>query len=474
MLRLATILFVLAPVLLAVDSSFPSLYAEEEKPAGKTPAAEPEKPSIKIDYEKGEAVLPDGTVFRRYHVSMLPPHILKRRLDHLKIPGLTITVLPKTAAGGAVANIKKDTRFGQTMNSLFLKGPDEAIRNALEVLRVIDRPKRQVVIEAEFVLLVLNENFEVGFSLDHLRSGVKDTFLRGSSIDLNTSGYLETLTTAGAPKPKVFFQGSTFTFYTHGNSLQDEGYYKAIIRVLQAEGKAHVLARPSIIVQEGATARLHAKDVIPTFSEIRTATTTSTAYKDESIGPSFVVTPLRIGDDSVMLKLEPEFSAVEGYVDVAGIEAPQYSTRTAKTVVTIKDGRMLTIGGLMHEQDSHETRKVPILGDLPFIKHLFRSTDTTKSKTDLFLFIRVRIDKSMEKEGTGIYSKPKITIPTKDTDEPDTEKPDEAAPEETKPEGAAPEEKPTETGHAETEKPEPNKPSPVETPSGPAVVEEVE
>ena len=100
-----------------------------------------------------------------------------------------------------------------------------------------------------------------------------------------------------------------------------------------------------------------------------------------------------VGD--IVVDLKPEVSDLLGYdvLDAArGITAPRYSVRQAKTQVMVRDGQTIMIGGLIKENVIEYEKKVPFLGDIPCIGKLwFTKTEEAKDKTELIIFLTVRI-----------------------------------------------------------------------------------
>src|SRR5262249_41386709 len=96
---------------------------------------------------------------------------------------------------------------------------------------------------------------------------------------------------------------------------------------------------------------------------------------------------------TVQLVVAPEVSAVTGFTQAVrgGFSNPIFSTRNARTVVNIRDGATYVIGGLLSSTNIEDERKTPLLGDIPLVKYLFRSTRTQNQYSQLIFFITPRI-----------------------------------------------------------------------------------
>jgi type II secretory pathway component GspD/PulD (secretin) len=186
------------------------------------------------------------------------------------------------------------------------------------------------------------------------------------------------------------------------------GVLQAEIHALQARGAASVLSEPSILAAQGQLATI----ITGTQTPISEVTVTggseriSTTFKETGIKLNFM--PLHIGGDYVKLRTRTEVSAVSGFLTTQGIDVsvqtPIISTRNAETVVTVRDGMTLVIGGLYAISEVDNKEGVPILGDIPVIKYLFSRTKKTKVKSELDFFVtpfivRHRLD-------TGIIAPP--------------------------------------------------------------------
>ncbi len=91
----------------------------------------------------------------------------------------------------------------------------------------------------------------------------------------------------------------------------------------------------------------------------------------------------------IICDIRPEVSTLSALDPVTGL--PEKSTRTAETMVRVRDGQTIVIGGLRQEEERLVRTKVPILGDLPLLGALFRSSNRTKTRTDLVIFVTPRV-----------------------------------------------------------------------------------
>ena len=134
---------------------------------------------------------------------------------------------------------------------------------------------------------------------------------------------------------------------------------------------------------------------------------TTTERKD--IGIKLKITPHINEGNSIRLELDQEISTLDQSVDVG--KDLVFNTRTLKTTVLIDDSQTIVIGGLIEDESGATKSKVPLLGDIPLLGQLFRSTNVTNKKRNLMLFIRptiMRNSETLAKATEDRYSKLKI------------------------------------------------------------------
>jgi type II secretory pathway component GspD/PulD (secretin) len=153
-------------------------------------------------------------------------------------------------------------------------------------------------------------------------------------------------------------------------------------------------------VREGGRADISNIEKIPylKISGISNANTGYTSSVDfQEVGVKLYVIPRVIGTQTVALNIDIEASQQSGreVLLITGtgdeVSAPRLSQRSARTVVYLQPGQAVILGGLVTERNVESIRKVPILGDIPLIKILFRSRYTRKEQTNVLFFIRPRI-----------------------------------------------------------------------------------
>ena len=164
----------------------------------------------------------------------------------------------------------------------------------------------------------------------------------------------------------------------------------AILQAVTTDTNSNILATPSIMTLDNEEAQFLVGQSVPTITGSTTGSNNDNPFqtvKREDVGIKLKVTPQINEGDGVQLVIEQEVSSISGAtaVDIT------INKRELKTVVMADDGETIVLGGLIDEDVQESVSKVPILGDIPFLGHLFKSTSTSRQKRNLMVFLRPRI-----------------------------------------------------------------------------------
>ena len=164
----------------------------------------------------------------------------------------------------------------------------------------------------------------------------------------------------------------------------------AILQAVTTNTNSNILATPSIMTLDNEEASFLVGQEVPTITGSTTGSNNDNPFQTvqrEDVGIKLKVTPQINEGNAVQLIIEQEVSSISGAtsVDIT------INKRELKTVVMADDGETIVLGGLIDEDVQESVSKVPILGDIPFLGHLFKSTSTTRQKRNLMVFLRPRI-----------------------------------------------------------------------------------
>jgi len=175
--------------------------------------------------------------------------------------------------------------------------------------------------------------------------------------------------------------------------IHDAWELNAILEVLEANNLADISSAPKLVVRNGGVAAISTLTDFPfpkaRIQQLGTEVATDVSFKP--VGVVMNIIPVIAGTDSIILQVYADVSAVTSFADTKPIVTPITSQRTAITTVYLKNGHTLVIGGLESKTLFESETKVPILGDIPILGFLFRSTSTTRTKTTVEFHITPRI-----------------------------------------------------------------------------------
>lgn len=170
---------------------------------------------------------------------------------------------------------------------------------------------------------------------------------------------------------------------------------EATIDALERRGALRTLAEPNLVALSGDTASFLAGGQLPIPVASNTAAggvpVITVQFKDFGVGVSF--TPTVIGRETINLEMNSEVSSVDPTlsVEASGIRVPGLKVRRAKTTIELKDGQSFSIAGLLQDDFQDNISQFPILGNIPVLGALFRSTNYQHSQTELVVLVTARL-----------------------------------------------------------------------------------
>lgn len=284
-----------------------------------------------------------------------------------------------------------------------------------QYLQMADVPGKQVLIEARVLEVKLDGEHTMGVNWEAIGQTLyKDL----SSVDLDTLdvaqslatgqdtmdiGYREFTTRQILPTIDGHYapvSGDVVEPFNVGLFNEDIG---VLLKVLTTTLDSKVLSAPKITTVSNRRARIDVLKTIPYVEDIDVETDTDTntrtvtyqySYTDE--GVSMEVTPLVNPDNSITMQLFPMIKEIIRYRDLPGpsdvdIGLPETDVRVANTKVTVQSGQTLVIGGMIREKITDGEIKVPLIGDLPLVGKLFKSSYESKEKTELIILVSPKI-----------------------------------------------------------------------------------
>ncbi|MGB7160044.1 MAG: secretin N-terminal domain-containing protein [Tepidisphaeraceae bacterium] len=265
------------------------------------------------------------------------------------------------------------------LNNVIVSDRAANVRSIMNVLQEIDRPVAQLLVEARVVEVAVDSDLEYEIQYLLERVGGNSFFQTGSGGNFNTPG--------GTPSEGQGLLGNLRVWADGADHLD------AFIRLLVTRGKAKILSSPNLIVSAGTEASIITGQEVPVQSSFQSGGSVATNTQFKRVGIKLRVLLQQIADDTARVEINPEVSTVTGFT--AATEQvpanPIIAIRNVTSILTLKDGEVLTVGGLLQSENRQTIRGIPILSDIPGIGLLFQSRRNTRNRTQLIFFLRVNI-----------------------------------------------------------------------------------
>jgi pilus assembly protein CpaC len=171
----------------------------------------------------------------------------------------------------------------------------------------------------------------------------------------------------------------------------EQAIFSAFLTFLQKNGTAQILSSPSLILRRGHTGNILSGEDIPVTKSNVGSGGTSYSVDYKSVGIKLRVTPESIFDTRVVLEVSPEVSNIIRYEESSAGRNPVVAIRNANTLLEMNDGYMVSIGGLLREEQLKTERRIPILGSIPLLGSLFRASSSSTIRSQLVIFLSVKI-----------------------------------------------------------------------------------
>jgi len=318
-----------------------------------------------------------------------------------------ITVVEAKELLQKVLSEKGDIRTNESTNNIVITDFPESLDKVKILLKDIDVPPLQVLIEAKILDITSSdlENFGVTYSMEYKPIGDNTGLFKRNTA--GTSEEIDTTTTLAGPSSTL--SGGQLKL----NAFAIKGFTaSATIDALVRDDKAHLLASPSISTLNGKEARIIIGEKYPYKEKTQTTTGTTETTKFVDVGTTLRVTPQVSEDGWITMVIHPEVSSVSASLDAG----PRITTREADATVRIADGDTLVIGGLISNKDDAKKGGIPILSDIPIIGVLFSNKSVDGEQKELTVFITPHIIRTKEEAAAyGTVSKDEVYLSLEQT-----------------------------------------------------------
>jgi pilus assembly protein CpaC len=303
---------------------------------------------------------------------------------------------------------EKDVRINATHDQITLSGTVSSSTNLTQVLALtgpfapLDEKKEPKIINLLEVAGVHQVMLEVrvsevsrsllrrlGFNFNYVSSS-------GRNFGLSLLNRLTSLPAAGFPTAGVEVSDAINAIFRF---LSQDTTWTVFIDALKEEGLLKVLAEPTLITLSGKTANFLAGGEFPIpvpQSSGGGGTTITIEYKPFGVGLNF--TPTVLSNKKINMQVTPEVSELDfsNALTTGGFVVPSITTRRVSTVIELADGQSFAIAGLLKDDVREIVSKFPLLGDIPILGALFRSTSFRKNESELIVIVTPHLVKPLD------------------------------------------------------------------------------
>jgi type IV pilus assembly protein PilQ len=297
---------------------------------------------------------------------------------------------------GSILSPRGSVIVDERTNSLLITETAEKLEEFRRLIKLIDVPLRQVLIEARIVIASsdfskqlgvkwggakigsINKNpFDVGGSLETLED-IGDGRSGSGPITIGFPDALGVDLGVATPTSKIAIG------YTSSDLL-----LQLELSALEASGHGEVVSQPKVITGDKQKASIESGTEIP-YQTASSSGETTIEFKDAVL--KLDVTPRITPDDRIIMTLKINQDSIGEFVDGEfGSQVPTIDTTELRTEVLVENGETVVLGGIFQTEDIEAVSKTPFLGDLPYIGRLFKRTTNSQTKTETLIFITPRI-----------------------------------------------------------------------------------
>ena len=296
----------------------------------------------------------------------------------------------------------------ESLNAIVARANPGTINELREILDKLDVRRTQVLIEAAVVEVNLSDREDIGVETAIADGGGDTVPLASTSLSGVVSQLLNNLTEEGADGEQVNIDvlaglASVSSPTLAAARINPDGIsFGGIITALATSSDANLLSTPSIMALDNQEATIVVGQQVPfrTGSFTTTGDGSSnpfTTVQREDVGLTLKVTPHVHDGTSVRMEVDQEITnIVETPIGDAGFADVVTSKRQITTTILAEDQQIIVLGGLIQDNVTQTRRKVPLLGDIPGLGFFFRSTGDSRTKTNLLVFLRPTVIKTVQ------------------------------------------------------------------------------
>lgn len=309
-----------------------------------------------------------------------------------------LTSLPGQQSGdqakGKAPTISKDVNImaDEETNSLIITASRNEFNTLEEVIKKLDIPRRMVYLEALILEVQTTKDFEVGVEWRFGEDFGSDSTALVSGFTGSNSTF-DLLGDENNPPPPSA-SGLTFGVVRQGIKIGGITFPNigAILRAYKNDSDINIVSTPQILTTDNKKAEISVGENVPYITSQNTTASEQdyTSYEYRDVSTKLTITPQINQAETLRLEIATEVIKLKDNTN----NTPTTFKRTAETTVIVKDNETVVIGGIIGQDSTDATTKVPLLGDIPLLGYLFRADSELKTQTNMFIFITPRIIKN--------------------------------------------------------------------------------
>lgn len=302
---------------------------------------------------------------------------------------------PFESAGGITITPDKAT------NSLVIVASPADYQNLSQILRQLDKRRRQVFVEAMIVEATIDKLVDIGAKWRAIAKHKGDPVVIGGVGQIDSAALQSVVTgLAGMTMGGMGnFMNIPLTSIINGEAKESNlnvPGFAALFSLSEFKDSINVLSTPQILTSDNKEAEIVVGENVPFIGkrerDLTTSSTILSSIERKDVGITLRLTPQITEGNYVKLDIFQEISSLkEDSENILTSIGPSTTKRSTKTSVVVKDNSTVVIGGLMQERDDVNVTKVPVLGDIPVLGYLFKQKSVGKKKTNLLVFLTPHI-----------------------------------------------------------------------------------
>ena len=306
---------------------------------------------------------------------------------------------PAAASGGQGAPPSQPVSIlaDEDQNALIVRAEPSELSEIEAIIAQLDITRDQVLIEAAIVEVTGSNGDSLGvqwatnpeLAADGVPFASSSSTIAGGSLGQLATGVGAAVATSGSALGALS-QVPTGGFLALADPFGKTASFGLIIQALESESNTNLLSTPSVMTLDNSEAFITVGSSVPFKTGGSGTTDNPFTINRQDVGTTLSVIPHVQQNGSIRLEVDQTVESLIGE-NTAGAVDLVTSKRQVKTEVLVNDGATIVLGGLISDRITEFESRVPILGHLPFIGNLFKSTSTKKEKTNLLIILRPTI-----------------------------------------------------------------------------------